>query len=365
MLFLNIIISFIWKSIAYSLPVPLLLWIFKKYGHWSHLGIGITNLLFLFSSIVAFILESSIIFGIIQIDNSSAEMGWMIANIFLYCGFWIIILALLFAQYDDLPVFSHLITVLVGFSIGLILNSDNLEITFQGGQISADYYQIISICAGIMYFVFVILAFIPLIKKILSKKVEIKKKQYYLIFISYSILTFWVISLFLTRIELIRIIRRLSLSLGMFLWAIALYIDPLTIVISKAKVQKAIVITKTGLPIFSYDFEEDKEMRADSGIIAGLLSAIKSGMEGVVSSGNALKTMAFEDSIMNFINGRYVVLLLLSQETISSNTKLIGNIFLENFETRYRDLLENNVVEEEEMHGVVDLLKEVTDSVQL
>jgi len=364
MVIFNIIV-FAWKLISYFLPIPLMILTFKKYRHWSHLGIGVANLSFLSSSIVAFTLEVSVSLGNIGVTTAFVEIGWIFANIFLYSAFWIIILSLLLAQFDELPTFSHLVTLLVGFSLGLITNTNNFSISYEAGQLSASYSGLISICAGIMYIIFVVLALIPLIKKILSGKVKFKKKQYFIILISYLVLTFWVISLFLTRIEIIRVLRRFSLSLGMFLWSIALYIDPLTIVISKAKIQKIIIITKNGLPIFSYDFEKEKKMESDSSLIAGLLSAIKSGMERILSSGKALKTMSFEDSIMTFINGKQVILLLLSQETISSNTQLIANIFLEDFETENRDLLESNIVEEEEMGEVVDLLRDITDSVQI
>lgn len=364
MVFFNIIV-FAWKLISYSLPIPLMILTFKKYGHWSHLGIGIANLSFLSSSIVAFILEIGVDLKNLEVTNAFIEIGWIFANIFLYSAFWIIILSLLLAQFDELPTLSHLVTLLVGFSVGLITNTDNFIVSYEAGQLSASYNELISICAGIMYIIFVVLALTPLIKKLLSGKVQFKKKQYLIILISYLVLTFWVLSLFLTRIEIIRVLRRFSLSLGMFLWAIALYVDPLTIVISKAKIQKVIIITKNGLPIFSYDFEKEKKMDSGSSLIAGLLSAIKSGMETILSSGKALKTMSFEDSIMSFINGKHVILLLLSQETISSNTQLIANIFLEDFEIEYQDLLESNIVEKEEMDNVVDLLRDVTDSVQI
>jgi hypothetical protein len=177
--------------------------------------------------------------------------------------------------------------------------------------------------------------------------------------------SFWVISLFLTGFDIIREARRVTLSLGLFLWSIALYIDPLTIVISKAKNQKAVILTKGGLPIFSYDFEEEKEIKDTSGLLAGLLSAFKSGMEQILTSGKALKTMAFEDSIMSFINAKFVILVLLSHQTISSNTQLIANVFLESLETKYKHLLKDDMVETEEMNEIVDLLREVTDSVQL
>lgn len=351
-------VIFLFKIIAYSLPIPLMVWTYKKYGHWSHLGLGIANASFLASTFIAFFIEG--------MDNLEViELGWMFANIFLYCAFWVIILSLLIAQFDKLPGYAHFITILVGILIGLILNPANVDIYFEAGSISASYSFLINLCGGLILVVFVATALNPLIKKILSNKVEFKKKQYLLILIAYLICFFWVISLFLTHLEFIRIIRRGSLAFGMFLWSIGLYIDPLTIVISKAKIQKVLILTKTGLPIFSYNFEEDKEMNSSSDLLAGILSAIKSGIEQILSSGKSLKTMAFEDSILNFINGDHVVFLLMSQQTISSNTKLIANVFLQKFETKFESLLEENVIDEQKMSDVVNLLKEVIDSVQI
>lgn len=354
---LNLII-FLWKVISYSLPIPLMFITYKKYRHWSHFGLGLASFLFLISSVNAFIIEEFA-------NQNVITIGWMGANIFLYCGFWIIILSLAIAQFDKLPSYSHLITILVGVLIGLILNPDNVQIYRESGSISASYSLSINVCGGLLFMVFIITAFTPLIKKLLSKKVELKKKQYFILLISYLLFSFWVISLFLTRFDFLRETRRYTLSLGMFLWAIALYIDPLTIVISNAKIQKAVILTKGGLPIFSYDFEEDREMEDTSGLLAGLLSAVKSGMEKILTSGKSLKTMAFEDSIMTFINAKYVIFVLVSQQTVSSNTQLIANVFLEAFETKYQHLLKEDMVEKEEMNDIVDLLREVIDSVQL
>lgn len=352
------LLIFIFKVIAYSLPIPLMSWTYHKYGHWSHLGLAMANLLFLSSTILAFIIEGLADFQLI-------EIGWMFANIFLYCAFWIIILSLLIAQFDKLPTFSHLITLIAGILIGLILNPENVNIYYESGQISASYSIYISLCGGLILIVFIITALNPLIKKIISNNIKIKKKQYFIIFIAYTICVFWVIALFLTEIEIIRLMRRFILAIGMFLWSVGLYIDPLTIVISKAKIQKAIILTKNGLPVFSYDFELGEEMSSSSDLLAGILSAIKSGIEQLVSSGKSLKTMAFEDAIMNFVNGEEIVLLLLSQQTISSNTELIANIFIEKFETKFMNLLKENVIDKEKMSEVTELFQDIMDNIQI
>jgi hypothetical protein len=67
---------------------------------------------------------------------------------------------------------------------------------------------------------------------------------------------------------------------------------------------------------------------------------------------------------MNFISGKYTVLLFLSQRTISSNTQLIANVFLEKFETKYKKYLEKNVIIDHKMGDVVELLQDVMENVQ-
>lgn len=357
MVYLNFFI-FLFKFISYCLPIPLMVWTYKKYKHWSHLGLGIADLFFLVSTVIAYALEHTS-------NTAIIETGWIFANIFLYCAFWVIILSLLIAQFDKLPGYSHLVTLLTGALIGLVLNPENVEIYYEANSISASYSVLVNICGGLILIVFILSAFNPLVKKLLSKKVEFKKKQYLLILVAYLIIVFWVVSLFLTSIELIRGIRRVALALGMLLWSVALYLDPLTIVISKAKIQKILILTKNGLPVFSYDFEKGETMDSNSDLLAGILSAIKSGIEQILTSGKSLKTMAFEDSIMNFVNGEHVVLLLLSEQTISSNTQLIANVFLENFESKYKNLLEENIIEIKQMEEIADLLRGVIDSVQL
>jgi hypothetical protein len=103
---------------------------YKKYGIWSHFGLGFASFLFLISSLNAFMIEGLNNLNLIKI-------GWMGANIFLYCGFWVIILSLVVAQFEKLPPSSHSITILVGVLIGLILNPDNVQIYRESGSISA------------------------------------------------------------------------------------------------------------------------------------------------------------------------------------------------------------------------------------
>ncbi|MBD3256728.1 MAG: hypothetical protein GF383_16660 [Candidatus Lokiarchaeota archaeon] len=329
---------------------------FKKYRHWSHLGIGGASLLLWFSSIIAFLIEFTT-------NINHIRVGWMYANIFLYLAIWLIILSLIIAQFDKLTSLSHIVTIVVGILIGLITNPNNVEIYEKEGSYSASYTTIISLLGGVVFIIFLITAVTPLLRKIMKRNTSMKNKPYILTFLAYVLFTLWIVGLFFTSIPFVRSLRRFLFSLAIFFWSIALYMDPLTIVISKSRVQKGIVLTKTGLPIFSYDFEKQTEM--DSSILVGVLSAIKSSLEIIVSSGNSLERMHFEGSVLNFINGNKVVLVLVSSETLSSNIKLVAKLFIDEFEARHKDLIEKDMVETDEMSDVIDLMQNITNRVLL
>lgn len=350
------LIAFIWKTITYLSPVPLLLLTYRKYRHWSHLGMMLANLFLWFSSILGYIVDTS------PQPTEFLEPYWAGANILLYLSILILLLSVLLAQFDRLPGFSHLITLLFGILSGLILDLDNMELVEDGsGGLSSSYSPSISILGLMGMIVFIIFTLNPLIKKMISKKFDKSKSSYLILLIGYSILIFWVISLLFTDFEAIRISRRFTFSLGMFLWSIAVMLDPLIIVITRSTVQKAIILTKTGLPLFSHNFETDKEM--DSSLLAGVITAIKTSLESMITSGTMLQSMQFEHSVLSFINGEHTVLIILSDDKISSNLRLISNIFMQKFKDKHSDAFDRDDLELGQFKGTKQLLEEITNRV--
>lgn len=314
------------------------------------------NLMLWFSSILGYVVDTS------PLSADALEPYWAGANIMLYVSIWILLLSVLLAQFDRLPGFSHLITMLFGILSGLILDLDNMELTEDGsGGLSASYSPAISVLGLVGMVVFIAFTLNPLVRKLSSKKMERSKTSYTILLIAYSVLIFWVFSLLLTSIPAIRISRRFTLSLGMFLWSIAIMLDPLIIVITRSTVQKAIILTKTGLPLFSHNFETDKKM--DSSLLAGVITAIKTSLESMITSGTMLESMQFENSVLSFINGEHAVLIILSDDKLSSNLRVISKIFMQKFEDKHADAFKRDDLELNQFAGTKQLLEEITDRV--
>ena len=180
-------------------------------------------------------------------------------------------------------------------------------------------------------------------KKLRHTSHLLQEKQYVFLLIGYLLLAFYVVSIVYSNVLLVNEIRRAVLPTGLLFWNLALFIDPLTIVITKSQVQKVIILTRAGLPLFSYDFEEGHSM--DTTLISGLLSAIKSSMEETLVGGSSLTSIAFENSEMNFINGEETVLIILARQALSSNFRLLAHLLLRNFERTYANELKKTGID--------------------
>jgi len=133
------LLYFIWKTIFYLSPVPFLWIVYKRYKHMSYVGLATTNFLLFLSSFFAYFVPYYYDTNLIAI--------WMASNICLYFSLWIAILSLILAQYDGIPWFSHLITLVFGVLIGLVLNPDNFSLSNENGIYQASYSWEIGILA--------------------------------------------------------------------------------------------------------------------------------------------------------------------------------------------------------------------------
>ncbi len=102
----------------------------------------------------------------------------------------------------------------------------------------------------------------------------------------------------------------------------------------------------------------------DSDLISGLLSAIKSSFEEILSSGgSALKSINFENTNLNFTSGRKALLLILGNQALSSNFFLIANYFLKKFERRFEKELATSYINTADFSNMQGLVRTMTDKV--
>ncbi len=348
------LISVLFAVGAMAIPVPFLFRLYGKFRHAGHLGLAIGNALFVCQAIAGFIIYDT------STDLDILQNVIVAGNLCLVAGFWCVLLAILLAQFDHLPIFSHLVSLIVGMLAVLFLSPSEVHLELNPPRLS--YTPAISILEAGLVAVFLIFAYVPLVKKMHRTKHILKEKHYLVLLLGYTVITAWALLLGFAQFEWVGIFRRYLLPIGLLLWNWALIYDPLTIIITQSRMQKLIVLTKTGLPLFSYDLEHDKPL--DTDLIAGLLTAIKSSVEEVMtSSKSALKSINFENSNLSVINGQKALLLILGRQALSSNFRLIANHFLRKFERRYEQELARNFINAADFSNMQVMVRNVTDKV--
>ena len=347
------LVMIIYSLAITGIGIPLLFDLFRKYHHWSHFGFGVSNALF-FCSVIA---------GFWTGDPASSYSSYLVAiacwDIFIVCAFWIMFFSLLLAQFDRVPFPAHAITFIVGMICVLFLVPGQTIIQPVSRIVS--FSPAILILMLIVLVVFLFFGYAPLVKKMRHAKKLFREKQYIFLFAGYTLFVLYCVTMLFAALPNVNIIRRGIISSGVLCWNVALLIDPLTIVITESRVYKALFLTRDGLEIFSYDMEKRKPI--DAGLISGLLSAIKTGMETVVPSGKALTRIAFEDSEINFINGEHTILVIVAKQALSSNFCLIANLLLRTFERTYAKQLGEDYIQAEAFGNVEAMIVGVIDKV--
>jgi hypothetical protein len=293
------------------------------------------------------------------VDVGVYQIALTFWNIFLVCGCWVLLLALLLAQYDRLPTSAHGISFLSGMIAVLFVIPGQTVVSSLTH--SASFSPLIMGLVIVLVLIFLIFAVTPLVKKLRHTRHLLQEKQYVFLLIGYILIASYFASILYSNMLLINEIRRAIFPTGLLFWNLSLFIDPLTIVITKSQVQKVIILTRVGLPLFSYDFEQGQSM--DTTLISGLLSAIKSSMEDILVSGSPLTSIIFENSEMNFINGEETVLIILARQALSSNFRLLANLLLHKFERTYANDLKKSGISVDSFEGFEEQVQRMVNRV--
>jgi hypothetical protein len=343
----------IFALFATGVGIPFLFRMYAKFQHNGHLGLALGNVCFFGLVCASFVFLDS------DSDVATVQSAFSIANMLLVVGVWAVLLTVLLVQFDQLPALAQLISVIVGMLI--VLFSLPGEATVVLNPYQEIYDPTIMTLEMVLFVVFLVFAYVPLIRKLRRNLHLLFEKQYLLLLLGYTILASWALLLPFSQTEVVAELRRFLLPGGILLWNLALIKDPLTIVVTTSRVQKLIVLTKTGLPVFSYDLEKDQLM--DTDLIAGLITAIKLSIEEFLTSGSPLTSMTFENTTLNLINGRNALLLILAQQALSPNFYLIATLFLQKFEQDYEKQLITTPINTHDFSNVIQLVHSVTNKV--
>jgi hypothetical protein len=182
------------------------------------------------------------------------------------------------------------------------------------------------------------------------------------IFIAYFLIIVWVGLTGFTSNEIVRQIRPLIFAIAVLFWSLPLLTNPLSLAFTTTRVNTVIIANKTGTPLVAVDMISGEE--AETTLLMGMLSAIKSSMESVVGDTN-LKSILFQDSLLFFIQGEFALLVFVLTGNISNNLELLGRYYLEYFETKYHSELSSDIsavypdIYEAEIEGIKKIMNEV------
>ncbi len=302
--------------------------VYKRYRYLGHLWLLVSFSLFF----IAYLFRVSVNFASEDLVNTL----WTVSNLLLMPGILGLIFVSLLSQYDRLPLRAHFITALAGIIMGLLASSSNVRFIVDDTGINAIYSPAVGGFSAVLLLLFIIFIVRPLIIKIRSKQSNTKQRHVVLLTIAYFLMVSWVAMTSFTSNMTIRQIRPLILSMGIFFWSLSLITNPLSLAITTSKTRMIIVANKIGMPLVSLDVLSGEE--ADTTLLVGLLSAVKSSMEGVVGD-VALKSIIFRDSVLFFIQGTFAILIFVLSGSVSTNLELVGRYYLQEFETKYENQL--------------------------
>ncbi len=325
---------FLLNTIAYSIAVASTTVTYKKYHYNGHLWMLFGFIFLFFAAFSRFLVE--------LVSENSIFFMWFLANLFLMIGIWALFMALMYSQYDRLPKRTHFISILVGILIGLFANKDFVQLKEDKFFYNASYSPIIGIFSVILLFIFVLHFIRPMTLKTRKEKSDWKQIPIFILFTSHILLIFWVLSITLTQNFMIRIARPATFAIAMLLWAIALYLNPLMLSISYTKVKQFIVLTVAGLPLFSYDFTQNQELKTE--LLTAQLAAFKETFEFFWGSKSTLTSMIFQDAIVSFVSQKQTIIIFFTQGLFSSNLELLGRVFLDNFERKHKENLDTGII---------------------
>lgn len=179
---------------------------------------------------------------------------------------------------------------------------------------------------------------------------SIREPYFITLSLAYILIVLWAIGVAFTGYSFVRNFRPLAFGFALLFWGISIYLNPLSLSLTSTKIKSFIIATHSGLPIISLDTTND--METDVTLLMPLISAVKASMETFVKSEGDLSTIDFENSLLAFIKGKKVLLIMELHGNFSSNIELMGKVYLNEFEEKYAEVFKaiGQVVEPDLFH---------------
>ena len=179
----------------------------------------------------------------------------ILTNIFMGLSVYLFVVSLIFIREDKLPILSHLFALIVGAMLVLISNIDETRVnydytsSFWRVDYSSPLFYSMSTIALAFFIVYLSLY---LVRKFEKFK---KTKHFDLSFVGFATLTLWMVTVHVTAM---RVIRHFFFPLTIFIFGLAVFINPLNFLASKKIPDEIFLLSRFDHPIIGYDLKENK-----------------------------------------------------------------------------------------------------------
>ncbi len=274
----------------------------------------------------------------VVVPAEQAKTIWFFQNVTIMLGLWALLLASIRSQYDRLPIRSNWISLLVGLLIALFSDPDNVVLTYDEFGLNASYAPIVGLFSVTLTLLFLVFITRPLLIRLRKSPASTKEPYFLSLILAYTLIFLWAVGVAFTSNPVVRNYRPLVLGVALLFWGISIYLNPLSLSLTPTRVKTFLIATHSGIPVISLDTIEGEEK--DMTLLMPLISAVKVSMESLVRSEGELSTIHFHDSLLTFVKGKRVLLIMELLGHFSSNIELMSKVYLKEFEENYEGVFE-------------------------
>ncbi|NPD89015.1 MAG: hypothetical protein HGN29_09825 [Asgard group archaeon] len=179
----------------------------------------------------------------------------ILTNVFIVLAFLLFTITFIMIREDKLPIFAHLIALVIGATIILITDLDESKVYYDytASFWKVDYSNPVLLgIASVGIVIFLVYFTLYLIIKFNKFK---NTKQVDLSFVGFAILALWMVTF---NVNVLKVARLFFFPLGILLFGIAVIIDPLNFLTTKRIPDEIILLSRFDQPIIKYNFKEKK-----------------------------------------------------------------------------------------------------------
>ena len=179
----------------------------------------------------------------------------ILTNTFLVLSFLLITNAVTLIREDKLPIFTHIIALVIGALIIILtdLDESNVSYDYTSAFWKVDYSSPLLIGMAVIGIVIFLVYFaLYLIRKFQK---FLNTKHFDLSYIGFALLAVWMVTF---NVNIMKVVRIFIFPIGILLFGIAVFIDPLNFLTTKRIPDEVILLSRFDHPIVRYNFKEKK-----------------------------------------------------------------------------------------------------------